>query len=110
MATGLQQQLRAILPGDLEVTVEDSTAQPGSGSLPGQEIPSLAIAICDAARRDATARQLEAGFRGLSTPVIGRVRDSVFRLDLRNIENTEPLLALAKELAASWQGALEKSA
>ena len=98
----LEQALTTLLPAGLRVSLIESSAQPGSGSLPGQEIPSLAIAIQDTDGRDATARRLEEHFRGLSTPVIGRVQDSVFRLDLRNLESPEPLLALAHELSDSW--------
>jgi L-seryl-tRNA(Ser) seleniumtransferase len=99
MAASLASALKQQLPGWIEISTEPSTAQPGSGSLPGQEITSVALTLASNPRRDAAARLLEQAMRGLSTPVIGRIRDNALHLDLRNLEDPAPLLALAPELA-----------
>ena len=95
MATGLQQQLRAILPGDLEVTVEDSTAQPAVARCRVRKFPVLPSPF--ATRPDATRRpdnwKLDSG---LSTPVIGRVRDSVFRLICATSKTRSPCWRLRR--------------
>ena len=99
MAASLASALKQQLPAWVDITTEQSTAQPGSGSLPGQEISSVALTLASAPRRDAAARVLEQAMRELSTPVIGRIRDNAFHLDLRNLEDPSPLMALAPELA-----------
>ena len=58
----------------------------------------MALTLGSEPRRDAAARVLEAALRGLSQPVIGRIRDNGLYLDLRNLEDPAPLLALAPEL------------
>jgi L-seryl-tRNA(Ser) seleniumtransferase len=53
----------------------------GSGALPTQRLPSAGLAI-----RPGTA-QTAAAFRGLPIPVIGRLQDGAFVLDLRCLED-----------------------
>ncbi|MEM7408470.1 MAG: hypothetical protein AAF458_24495 [Pseudomonadota bacterium] len=105
LAASLVPALSRALPDGISVSVEPAQAQPGSGSLPGQAIPSLALTLATTPPRDGVARDLEELFRALSTPVIGRIRDSAFHLDLRNLETAEPLLALVDELAERAAGA-----
>jgi len=70
--------------------------QVGSGSLPGDRLPSFALAIRPlVSRRLAPARveQLSRMFRGLPVPLIGRVHDGVLYFDLRCLDDEERLLA-----------------
>lgn len=97
------------LPDWVVLEIADNTAQPGSGSLPGKEIPSLALRFASMPRKDAAARHLEKVFRSLSLPVIGRIRDSAFQLDLRNLEQPDVLLALGSELASGLATPMEAS-
>ncbi len=61
-------------------------SQIGSGALPTQRLPSAGLAI-----RPGDAR-LAARFRKLPVPVIGRLQDGAFVLDLRCLENEAEFL------------------
>jgi len=74
--------LRQALGADYEIELADSTAEVGSGALPTTELPSKVLSI--RGRRegpDAIAAQ----FRAAEPPIIGRVHDDRFLLDLRGI-------------------------
>ena len=81
----LQQQL-----GDgFEITVEDTKAQIGSGTLPEEDIPSRAIAIRNA---KLSPEKIAARFRSSDPPILGRIHDRAFLLDLRGIFTAEELV------------------
>ena len=72
----------------MTVAVEPAFSQIGSGSLPVDRLPSHALVVRPARRRDAhTLKDLEAALRALPVPVIGRLADGAFRLDLRCLED-----------------------
>jgi L-seryl-tRNA(Ser) seleniumtransferase len=76
----------------VEVALEDSTAQIGSGALPEQELPSKVVAVRH--RRlgpDGVAER----FRRANPPILGRVKGDAFLLDLRGI-------SLPEELVPNW--------
>ena len=78
------------------VSAEPCESQVGSGSLPGDALPSFALAVRPrVARRQAPARveQLSRMLRALPVPVIGRVHSGVLLLDLRCLEDEALLLA-----------------
>ncbi len=64
-----------------EVSVIDCESEIGSGALPTQRLPSAGLAI-----RPGTAKTA-AAFRRLPVPVIGRLQDGAFILDLRCLED-----------------------
>jgi L-seryl-tRNA(Ser) seleniumtransferase len=68
------------------IEVIDCESQIGSGALPTQRLPSAGLAI-----RPGDAR-LAARFRKLPVPVIGRLQDGAFVLDLRCLENEAEFL------------------
>ena len=73
------------LGGEYRVALVESECEVGSGALPDYRLPRRALAITHAsAGPDAIARR----FRAATPPIIGRVRDGAFVLDLRMI--TEP--------------------
>ena len=78
--------LRQIFGEAIAVTIEESHAQIGSGSLPIETLPSLAI-VLDSPRISAEA--LAASFRTQSRPVIGRTQDGRFWMDVRTIREQE---------------------
>ena len=80
---GMAQRLRPVIEQKMHVKVEvvDCESEIGSGALPVQRLPSAGLAI-----RPGTAKTV-AAFRGLPTPVIGRLRDGAFILDLRCLED-----------------------
>ncbi len=81
--------LQSYLGSEFSVTIEDSTAQIGSGSVPEEEVPSRVIAI----RRPRFAGEKIADqFRAADPPILGRVRDNAFLLDLRGIFAAEEII------------------
>jgi len=74
--------LRQALGTDYEIELADSTAEVGSGALPTVALPSKVIAITHAARAHGA---IAAQFRAAEPPIIGRVHDDRFLLDLRGI-------------------------
>jgi len=77
-------------------------SQIGSGALPVEHLPSMALAIRPTAKRPGKALlALETAFRLLPVPVIGHVRDDALWLDLRCLEaKDEPAFAAQLELLA----------
>ena len=74
---------------DFRLTLEDATAQIGSGALPEQNLPSRAIVI---RHPRLSAEHIAARFRAAPTPILGRIRDDAFLLDLRGIFQPHELL------------------
>jgi len=84
---------QAILPamqtacaGIAEVSIQPAHSQIGSGSLPVDRLESRCIAITPRIKGKGAGtalKKIEQAFRELPTPVIGRVADGAFRLDLR---------------------------
>jgi L-seryl-tRNA(Ser) seleniumtransferase len=67
----------------------DSTSQVGSGALPTEEIQTKAIAV----EHDAIgADQIAERFRQARPPIIGRIKDGRFLLDLRTIFDPDDLI------------------
>ena len=85
-AEKLANHLRQIFGDSVQVTVEESTAQIGSGSLPVDTLPSLAICLHSP---EISAETLAAHFRAQPIPVIGRVQDERLRFDVRTVFETE---------------------
>jgi L-seryl-tRNA(Ser) seleniumtransferase len=81
--------LQRFLGEGYQLTVENSTAQIGSGALPTEELPSKVIAV---ENEEVSAERIAAGFRSASPPILGRIRDGRFLLDLRTIFDPEDLI------------------
>ena len=89
------------LAGRATVTIEKCESQVGSGSLPADRLPSFALAIRPSAVRRRASVRVEAlarAFRALPVPVLGRVHDGVFYLDLRCLEDENGFLNQLKRL------------
>jgi L-seryl-tRNA(Ser) seleniumtransferase len=69
----------ALAANGVEATVVESEASVGGGAFPAARIPSCAVSITGDAVR------LEAAARAAATPVIGRVADGRFLIDMRTI-------------------------
>jgi len=76
------QMLQQSLGADYRMSLEDSTSQIGSGALPTEELPSKVIAI---EHDTVDAERIASRFRAASPPIIGRIADGRFLLDLRTI-------------------------
>ena len=88
----------------VQVVVCDS--QIGSGALPTRTIPSAGLAIRPLTGRGKgrTLQRIAATFRGLPTPVIGRVQDDAFILDLRCLDDEAAFEAQLAGLVGRREG------
>lgn len=83
------------------VDVITCDSQIGSGALPTQTIQSAGLALRPLAGRRAgtTLQQIADGFRRLPVPVIGRIQDNTFIMDLRCLEDEAAFAAQLSELS-----------
>lgn len=77
-----------------ELSVIGCSAFVGGGAAPEATIPSVAIRFS----QDLSANKLSKSFRECQTPIIGRIKDDSFMIDLRAIEVTD--LDLVRESIA----------
>ncbi|HEY5567712.1 MAG TPA: L-seryl-tRNA(Sec) selenium transferase [Gammaproteobacteria bacterium] len=83
-AARLLKQLREV-PA-LEASLADDVSYAGGGALPMNEIPTKVIRL---KARGATAAELAQRFRAGDPPVIGRIVDETFTVDLRTVSTSE---------------------
>jgi len=77
-----------------DAKVIDCSSQIGSGALPVDALPSAGVTLRPRQKRKgAAAAAIAAAFRALPVPVIGRVRDGAFILDLRCLDDEEGFIA-----------------
>lgn len=67
----------------LDAAIAPTLSQIGSGSLPVDRLPSVALVARPRGKRSGVLHKLEAALRRLPTPVIGHIADDALRLDLR---------------------------
>lgn len=82
-------KLAAALGEGFKVGLEESTSQIGSGALPTEELPTWVIAITHRAQNP---QRIAENFRRANPPIIGRIRDDRFLLDLRTIFDAADLI------------------
>jgi L-seryl-tRNA(Ser) seleniumtransferase len=96
-------QLRALLAGipGARAHIQPSKAETGGGTLPGETIPSRAVALALAATSpDALARALRLG----RPAIVGRIADGTFLLDVFAVSDAElPAIAAAVAALAATQ-------
>jgi len=104
----LAQRLRPVVAGWLAgrgaVDVVAVQSQIGSGSLPVDLLPSYALRVTPPGAKRVSGSTLEriaAAFRALPVPVIGRIADGAFLLDLRCLEEEADFVALFDGAARS---------
>jgi L-seryl-tRNA(Ser) seleniumtransferase len=103
-AERLRPAVAAALGDAAAVAVTACDSQIGSGALPTQVIPSAGLAIVPAAGRRSSGsalNRLAAAFRRLPVPVIGRIHDDAFVLDLRCLDDEAAFVAQLSGLDAS---------
>jgi L-seryl-tRNA(Ser) seleniumtransferase len=81
--------LRRALGSEFRVELEPSTSQIGSGALPTEELPTFMLAVT---HENLSATVIATTFRGANPPIIGRIKDQRFLLDLRTIFDPEDLV------------------
>ena len=79
------------LGADFRCEIIESTSQIGSGALPTEELPTIAIRVT---HPQISANSIADIFRRARPPIIGRVTDDGFQLDLRTID--DPAVFAAK--------------
>lgn len=89
MGRELLPSLKEALGEGFGITLEESTAQIGSGALPTEEIPSRVIAI---QHPRVGAERIASRFRSAHPPILGRIKDDRFLLDLRAIFDPADLI------------------
>lgn len=94
LAADLQPHVAQACAPCVTVSVRDMDSQIGSGSLPGRQLPSAGLAlslaggVSGAGRLDGRAlERLAAAWRALPQPVIGRLSDNQFLMDLRCLDD-----------------------
>ena len=88
MATKVREILSARLGEKFKLDVVDSTSEIGSGALPTEELKSQAVRVT---HPELSANAIAAMFRRARPPVIGRIKDGAFHLDMRTIEDPAAL-------------------
>jgi L-seryl-tRNA(Ser) seleniumtransferase len=89
MGARLLPALQSALGHEFRLSLEDSSSQIGSGALPTEEIPSKVIAI---QHGKLGAERIAEKFRHADPPIIGRIKDDRFLLDLRAIFDPNDLI------------------
>lgn len=90
LAERLQPRLSEALGNGFAVSIDECHSQIGSGALPVDLLPSAALAVApDLGKRGAgrALKRLATAFRQLPQPVIGRIQNDAFSLDLRCLED-----------------------
>lgn len=93
------EQLNAVLSKRLDsryiLQIEPSLAQIGSGALPTETLPSVAVTI--SAEKQGDLLELEKAFKALPSAIIGRFAQQKFWLDLRSVAQFEQLVKMLEE-------------
>ena len=91
--------LRQALGEDIYVKQINCQSQIGSGSLPVERLDSIALSIApQKGKPGGKLKKYAEAFRALPTPVIGRIQDDAFLLDLRCLEDVGGFLAQLDDL------------
>jgi L-seryl-tRNA(Ser) seleniumtransferase len=91
----------AAMDGSTIVSVVACESQIGSGALPTRTIRSAGLVVRSAARASSGSapHQIAAAFRALPIPVIGRIQDGAFCLDMRCLDDEAAFVAQLARLA-----------
>jgi L-seryl-tRNA(Ser) seleniumtransferase len=82
-------RLQAALGQEFHIQLQPSTAQIGSGALPIEELPTVVVSI---EHPKLSAKIIAQKFRAAHPPIIGRINDDRFLLDLRTIFDANDLI------------------
>ena len=82
-------KLQAALGQEFRVQLQPSTAQIGSGALPIEELPTVVVRV---EHPKLSANVIAQKFRAAHPPIIGRINDDRFLLDLRTIFDSNDLI------------------
>ena len=101
LADRLRAPLASALGPDWRVDIAAVKSQVGSGSMPVETLPSVALSIIpNKARAGSALNALAKRLRSLPIPVVGRVVDNKLQLDLRCLEDETAFAAQLPRLQA----------
>ena len=86
LAKELKMQLETLFEEQIDIQVSETYGQIGSGALPVETLPSVALVLEPS---EISAEMLATQFRNATIPVIGRIKDGLFWLDLRTVYERE---------------------
>jgi L-seryl-tRNA(Ser) seleniumtransferase len=89
----------AIMPAQFSCSVESCDSQVGSGALPISTLPSFAISTHS--KDDAEITRLQAEARQLPKPLVGRLHDKCFSIDLRCLDDETQFINQLDTLASA---------
>jgi L-seryl-tRNA(Ser) seleniumtransferase len=89
MGQSLLAKLESTLGKEFHLALQDSTSQIGSGAMPTEELPTVVITVENA---KLSANAIAKRFRQASPPIIGRIQDDKFLLDLRTTFDINDLI------------------
>jgi L-seryl-tRNA(Ser) seleniumtransferase len=89
MGEALVPKLATTLGNEFRITLQESTAQIGSGALPTEELPTVVVGV---EHPKLSANAIAQKFRAANPPIIGRIKDDRFLLDLRTIFDADELI------------------
>lgn len=85
-AHDLKNEIETLNNPDIELKILHLSSKAGGGSLPAQNLPSKGIGLFI---KNLSANRIENEMRGNNPPVIGRIEEDLFIMDLRTIEPDE---------------------
>lgn len=89
MAQRLQRKLRAVLPaGMFSLSLVPERSQVGGGSLPGENLPTVCVAL-RSSEGTPSVEEISAALRHHSPPIFARIRDDAVLFDPRTLEMDE---------------------
>ena len=89
------EELAALLAPFCPCEAVETAGEAGGGTLPGEELPSWAVALDP-------AEELEAFLRGWPTPILGRIHRGKLLLDVRTLLPGEE--DIIRDALAAWKG------
>jgi L-seryl-tRNA(Ser) seleniumtransferase len=98
-AKKLMCRIQSSLPLGYSISLRPTMSRVGGGAMPEHGLPSWAVAF---QLEKVSISAMEHGLRKLSLPVIGRVEDEIFLLDMRTVSDDE-VPELAGSLMTFWQ-------
>ena len=86
LAKELKMKLETLFEEKIDIQVSETYGQIGSGALPVETLPSVALVLEPS---EISAEMLATQFRNATIPVIGRIKDGLFWLDMRTVYERE---------------------
>jgi L-seryl-tRNA(Ser) seleniumtransferase len=85
-AQRLVRQIKGVIAGDWTISVQAESAEVGAGALPLTKIPTRVLSVRSTRM---SASDIELRFRRHDPPVLGRIQQDMFLLDMRMVQDHE---------------------